>query len=116
MSKFVKAGGKLINLDNVVEIEVTEARAARHLQTEEEAAEYGYPLNNYLPARDLTLEVVTTATTSSYDDGGDYPEFKHTDFHPYVIRLTGDDAEEFLKRVYVPAPNGSQPATVMAGS
>jgi hypothetical protein len=115
MSEFVRAGDRLINLSNVVEVKVTEAREEIRITSQEMAAEYDYPRNDYLPARPLTVEIVTTTVTSQWDDGGDFPEFKHTEYHPYGITLRGAEAEEFLGRIYIPAPNGSQPATVMAG-
>lgn len=83
---------------NIVEVKITEARERRVL-TDEEAAEYDYPADNALPARPLSVAVVTTATTSSYDDGGNFPDFAHTDWHPYVVNLVGGDAGEFLAQL-----------------
>lgn len=112
--RFVKAGDRLINPEQIVEVKVTPATEPEEVGAED-AWEYDRDGAFTIPARPLSVEVVTTATTSSWDDGGDYPEFKHTDFHPYVIRLVGDEAEEFLSQVYIPSDNGSQPASVMAG-
>ena len=100
---FLRIGDRIINTDKIVEIDVSPARERRELSPEE-AAEYDYPPGNVLPARPLKALVVTTATTSSYDSGGDYPEFRHTDFHPYAITLYGRDAETLLDALTIVEP------------
>jgi hypothetical protein len=52
----------------------------------------------------LKVVVITTATTSSYDSGGDYPEFRHTDFHPYAITLYGSDAQALIDVLTIVEP------------
>jgi hypothetical protein len=93
---YIKINERIINTEQVVEVKITPAREEIHTTTDELRSEYDYPRGDYLPARPLKVEIVTTTSTSTYDDGGDYPEFKHTDYHPYVITLKGEDAELFL--------------------
>ncbi len=100
---FVRIEDRVLNTDKIVEIKITPARERREL-TEEEAAEFDYPRDNVLPARPLRVEVITTATTSSYDYGGDYPEFSHTDFHPYAITLLGREAQALLDVLTIVEP------------
>lgn len=72
----VSTGIRWINLDNVVEVE------------------FGHD-----SVYDTVLEVTTTATTSNYDDGGDFPNQAHTKVKPYLIRLFGEEAEEFMRQL-----------------
>lgn len=102
MAQFVRAGDRLINLDNVVEIRVREAKESYTLTA---GAKQLRPKGDVVPARPLRVDIVTTATTSSYDDGGDFPESKHTDVQPYGLTLWEEEAAEFLGRVYVPSDN-----------
>jgi len=53
-------------------------------------------LGEWLYARPLRVDIVTNATTSVFDDGGDYPEHSHTAIAPYTITLRGTDAQVFL--------------------
>ncbi len=106
--RFVQVGDRIINTDAIVEVKITAARERRVL-SDEEVAEYDYPRDNVLPARELRVDVVTTATTSSYDDGGDYPEFRHTDFHPYTITLLGEEAQALLDLLTTVEPVGPVP-------
>lgn len=79
---------KWINLDLVVEVNVTPARAAGW---DEEFAEKIYP-------SPLGVEVVYLAPSSRYEDGGDYPERARVEVRPYTANLYGDEAAKFLER------------------
>jgi len=62
-------------------------------------------LGEWLYARPLRVDIVTNATTSVFDDGGDYPEHAHTAIAPYTIVLRGEEAQTFLDALptYSPA-------------
>lgn len=62
----------------------------------EEAAEHDFPEGNIIFAAPLRVEITTSAIVSHYDDGGDFPERSQHYFHPYTIKLYGEEAELFL--------------------
>jgi hypothetical protein len=53
-------------------------------------------LGEWIYARPLRVDIITNATTSAFDDGGDYPGNAHTAIMPYVIVLRGEEAQAFL--------------------
>lgn len=91
---FIRVGNKIINTNQIVGANITPAREER-VATEDDA-DWSVEPGEIIPGRPLSVDIITTTSTSTYDDGGDYPEFKHTDYDPYVIRLVGDDAKDFL--------------------
>lgn len=91
---FVRIGSRVLNTDAIVQATIIEALPERE---DEETGET-------LRAIPLRVDVITTASTSTYDDGGDFPEFKHTDYHPYCITLWAEDAEKFLTALPVYEP------------
>lgn len=96
MMMFIEVSdSRVVPTGNIVDIRITEATEAEEVSAED-AREYDRNDAFTIPARPLAVEIITTATTSSYDDGGDFPEFKHTDWHPYAITLHGEEAERFL--------------------
>ncbi len=56
-------------------------------------------------ARPLKVDIITNATSSFYDDGGDHPEHSYTIIKPYTIVLRGEEAQAFLDALptYSPA-------------
>ena len=91
---YLRIGDRIINTDNIVEARVSPATPAG--TDEETGKEYR--------ATSVRVEIVTTAITSEYDDGGDLPEFRHTRILPHTISLAGEDAEKFLTALPVYEP------------
>lgn len=91
---YLRLGDTIINTDNIVEARVSPATPAG---TDEETGEE-------YRATVTTVEIVTTAITSEYADGGDLPEFRHTRIFPRTIMLAGDEAEKFLAALPVYEP------------
>lgn len=91
---YLRLGNKIVNTDNIVEAKIYPATPAG--VDEETGEEYR--------ATVTTVEIVTTAITSEYDDGGDLPEFRHTRIFPHTISLHGDNAEKFLTALPVYEP------------
>jgi hypothetical protein len=71
------------------------------------AAEEGWDeeMQEWIYARPLRVYITTNATTSVFDDGGDYPGNAHTAIAPYTITLRGEEAQAFLDALptYSPA-------------
>ena len=78
---------KHIHTPNIVEVTVTPARESGW---DEERGERIQP-------SPLTVEVITTAPDSTYNDGGDYPDRVREVTRPYTVTLYGEQAESFLK-------------------
>ena len=91
---YLRLGDTIINTENIVEATVYSATPAG--VDEYTGEEYR--------ATVTTVEIVTTAITSEYDDGGDLPEFRHTRILPHTISLAGNDAEKFLTALPVYEP------------
>ena len=91
---YLRLGNKILNTDNIVEARVFPATPAG--VDEYTGEEYR--------ATSLSVEIVTTAITSEYDDGGDLPEFRHTRIFPHTISLHREDAEKFLVALPVYEP------------
>ncbi len=91
---FIKVGEHIINANQIIEVKTWPAIEAGW--DEDEQTSY--------PARPVLVHIVTTGNTSQWHDGGDFPEFKHTDYHPYVISLRGENAERFLEALPVYEP------------
>lgn len=91
---YLRIGDRIINTDNIVEARVSPATPAS--VDEYTGEEYR--------ATSLSVEIVTTAITSEYDDGGDLPEFRHTRILPHTVSLAGDEAEKFLAALPVYEP------------
>jgi hypothetical protein len=54
-------------------------------------------MQEWIYARPLRVDIVTNATRSVFDDGGDYPEHAHASIMPYTITLRGTEAQTFLE-------------------
>jgi hypothetical protein len=106
MEMFVQVSeNRIIPTRNIVDISVFPA-------TEEGRDE---ELGEWIYARPLRVDIVTNATTSAFDDGGDYPGNAHTAIAPYTIILRGEEAQVFLDALptYTPV---AEPAREEAGS
>lgn len=100
---FVRTSSRrIVNTEHIVEIEIIEARPERTEFDEEDYVERTYP------ARPTKIEIITDAVVSRYDDGGDYPEFRHAIVEAHAIVLVGEEAELFLTAlpVYTPVLEG----------
>ncbi len=96
MDMFVRVSEyRIIPTRNIVDISVFPA-------TEEGRDE---EMQEWIYARPLRVDIITNATTSVYDDGGDYPGNAHTAIAPYTIILRGTEAQTFLDALptYTPA-------------
>ena len=62
-------------------------------------------MQEWIYARPLRVDIVTSATTSVYSDGGDYPGHAHAEVFPYTITLKGEEAQTLLDALptYSPA-------------
>lgn len=91
---FLRIKDRIFNTDHIVEVDVAPAQE-RHMD------EYG----ESFPARPLSVAITTTATVSTYNDGGDYPGSAHNIIHALEIVLYDEEAELFLAAlaVYEPA-------------
>ncbi len=89
---FVKVSDtRIVPISSIVDIRISPATEERAEWIDESFEDGGR--KDTVPARPISVEIVTTAQESRHDDGGDHPEFRHTDFHPYTIRLVGEEAE-----------------------
>jgi len=87
MNMFVKVSeNRIIPTSNIVDISIFPA-------TEEGRDE---EMQEPILARPLRVDIITNATTSAFDDGGDYPEHAHASIMPYTITLRGEEAQTFL--------------------
>jgi hypothetical protein len=87
MEMFVQVSeNRIIPTRGIVDIKISPA-------TEES---WDGELREPIPARPLRVDIITNATTSAYDDGGDYPEHAHASIMPYTITLRGEEAQAFL--------------------
>ncbi len=96
MNMFVRVSeNRIIPTSNIVDIVISPAAEEGR---DEEMQEWIY-------ARPLRVDIVTSATTSVFDDGGDYPEHAHASIMPYTIILRGEEAQTFLDALptYTPA-------------
>lgn len=91
---YIKVGRRVINMDNIVEARVYPATPAG--TDEDTGEEYRVTATR--------VEIVTTAITSEYDNGGDFSDFRHTEIRPHTITLGGEDAEKFLVALPVYEP------------
>jgi len=91
---------RIVPTGNIVDIKISPA-------TEEGRDE---EMQEWIYARPLRVDIVTNATTSVYDDGGDYPEHAHASIMPYTITLRGEEAQTFLDALptYTPAREGDE--------
>lgn len=90
---YLRIANEIINTDSIVTAQVSPATPAS--VDEYTGEEYRATL--------LRVEVVTTAVTSEYDDGGDY-RTPNTVIRPYSFTLAGDEAEKFLAALPVYEP------------
>ena len=87
MEMFVRVSEyRIVPTQNIVDIKISPA-------TEEGRDE---EMQEPILARPLRVDIITNATTSAFDDGGDYPEHAHASIMPYTITLRGAEAQAFL--------------------
>ncbi len=110
MEMFVQVSEyRIIPTRNIVDIKISPA-------TEEGRDE---ELGEWLYARALRVDIITNATTSAFDDGGDYPGNAHTAIVPYTITLRGEEAQAFLDALEDALPTyttAAEPAREEAGA
>ncbi len=95
MEMFVRVSEyRIVPTSNIVDIDVSPAQEA------------GWDDGEWEPIipRPLRVDILTTASQSRYDDGGDYPETRHVEISPYVITLRGAEAQTFLDALPIYSP------------
>lgn len=99
---WIRAGYRLINTDNIVEIYDWPATEEK-VVPEGEEGDYDLPAGHVFPAQPRRTQLVTTAIETGevgYEGQGGYSS-SH-----YTIHLHGDAAEEFMGALIVYGPLG----------